>query len=242
MSRTSTLGRERSRARSNALQPLLSSHRLPEYVEDADDDEDGLGIRSVEYYERDAVRYIVCMLAAACTCGLVLLVMRWSPVLALKCTHRRAARRAAAKVLVHSTDGLQTVVDMCAQCSAAHDLDLLLPRSFTFRNVRYFEREAEDRFAPLAYKAHQTYSSLLSSSKRGLSATELGLRRALFGANLAEVAIKSHLQLLLDEVLHPFYIFQVWSVVVWYLEPYILYATTIAGMGLSMSSISLLVA
>ena len=74
----------------------------------------------------------------------------------------------------------------------------------------------------------QTYSSLLKGSTQGLSASEVAIRRGLFGQNLAEVPVKSHGQLLLDEVLHPFYIFQIWSVVVWYLEPYILYASTIA--------------
>jgi len=185
------------------------------------------GDRSLEYYRWDAVRYSVSMLGSVVTCGFLLLVFRWAPVLALRWTHRRSGRAGATKVLVYSTDGQYTVEDI-RTAEAAPGSDMMLPRCFYFRNLRYFEREQEDSFTPMAYKAAQPYSSLLRASRQGLSQPEANLRRGLFGSNLAQVPVKSHLQLLLDEVLHPFYIFQVWSVVVWYLEPYILYATTIA--------------
>lgn len=183
--------------------------------------------RSVEYYRWDCLRYCISMLGSIFTCGFLLLVFRWSPIWALQCTHRASNRKSASKVVIHSTDGQQTVVPI-HKPEIAPGGDIVLPRCFYFRNLRYFEREPHGCFTPMGYKAGQTYAALLKSSRQGLSKTEVQIRRGLFGKNLAEVPVKSHFQLLLDEVLHPFYIFQVWSVVVWYLEPYILYATTIA--------------
>jgi cation-transporting ATPase 13A2 len=212
-------------------QPLLDSHRLPECAHDADDDQDGLGIRSLEFYKWDVMRYSLSTLGAILTCGLLLLVFRWAPTLALRWTHRKTHRKAANKVLVCSTDGRYQVVDLC-KAHVVEDCDMALPRSFYFRNLRYFERDHLESFKPLAFKEAQTYSALIKNARQGLSLNEVTIRRGLFGPNLAEVPVKSHLQLLLDEVLHPFYVFQVWSVVVWYLEPYILYATTIAGVSL----------
>jgi len=208
-------------------EPLIDSQNLPDCVQDADDDQDGLGIRSVEFYQWDCMRYCLSMMGSVLTCGFLLLVFRWSPILALQWKHRRCHRKVASKVLVHSTDSQYTVVDIC-KATAAAGADMLLPRCFYFRNLRYFERDCTDSFTPMAFKSAQTYWSLLKVSTEGLSLSEVSIRRGLFGQNLAEVPVKSHVQLLLDEVLHPFYIFQVWSVVVWYLEPYILYATTIA--------------
>ena len=225
------------------LQPLLQCEdRFPDCVHDADDDEDGLGISALEFYEWDRLRYVLSMLGAMLTAGLLLLVFRWLPVLALRATHRRSHSRAAQRVLVHSTDGQSTVVEICPE----EDLGdagwgLLLPRSFYFRNLRYFERpHVRCGFAPMAFKACQPYCALLQSSRVGLSPGHLHLRRGLLGKNLAEVPVKSHVHLLLDEVLHPFYIFQVWSVIVWYLEPYILYAMTIAGISLLSAAFSLI--
>ena len=51
--------------------------------------------------------------------------------------------------------------------------------------------------------------------------------RHIYGPNLISIPLPGPLQLLLDEVLHPFYMFQLFSVVLWYVEVYATYATAI---------------
>ncbi|EFC43379.1 predicted protein, partial [Naegleria gruberi] len=58
----------------------------------------------------------------------------------------------------------------------------------------------------------------------------------LFGSNSIKTEVRNIISLLLDEVLHPFYIFQVASVCVWLSENYYVYAVAIAVMS-SISSI-----
>ena len=55
-------------------------------------------------------------------------------------------------------------------------------------------------------------------------------RRAVYGRNVIHVPVTSVLKLLVLEVLNPFYIFQVFSIIVWILIFYYFYATAIAIM------------
>ena len=52
-------------------------------------------------------------------------------------------------------------------------------------------------------------------------------RRNLFGENSIEIEVKSYLKLFIEEVLNPFYIFQIFSVVLWLCDDYWSYATAI---------------
>ncbi|KAI6157586.1 hypothetical protein BKA82DRAFT_4058956 [Pisolithus tinctorius] len=53
-------------------------------------------------------------------------------------------------------------------------------------------------------------------------------RLTLFGTNLIDIEGKSTLSLLVDEVIHPFYVFQVASIILWSLDDYYYYAFCIA--------------
>ncbi|KFQ63190.1 putative cation-transporting ATPase 13A2, partial [Pelecanus crispus] len=52
-------------------------------------------------------------------------------------------------------------------------------------------------------------------------------RRKIYGPNLIEVPVKSYVRLLVEEVLNPFYIFQVFSIVLWISDAYYYYAACI---------------
>ncbi|KAL8278174.1 hypothetical protein RQP46_009347 [Phenoliferia psychrophenolica] len=68
----------------------------------------------------------------------------------------------------------------------------------------------------------------IPSLRRGLSDADAVLRTTLFGQNVIEVASRSVGALLVDEVLHPFYIFQILSIVLWSFDNYYYYAFAIA--------------
>lgn len=62
---------------------------------------------------------------------------------------------------------------------------------------------------------------------RGLSWDAEKDRSMLFGPNVIDIKSRSSFQLLVDEVLHPFYIFQIASVLLWSLDNYYYYAICI---------------
>ncbi|XP_077998029.1 polyamine-transporting ATPase 13A3-like [Glandiceps talaboti] len=61
----------------------------------------------------------------------------------------------------------------------------------------------------------------------GFSSSDQEKRLAIYGKNCIDVEVKSYAKLLFSEVLNPFYIFQIWSVILWMAEEYYYYATCI---------------
>ncbi|GAA5848800.1 hypothetical protein JCM8547_006349 [Rhodosporidiobolus lusitaniae] len=68
----------------------------------------------------------------------------------------------------------------------------------------------------------------ISTSSSSSNGADLSLRTTLFGSNAIEIEAKSIGALLMDEVLHPFYIFQIFSIVLWSIDDYYYYAFAIA--------------
>ncbi|THH29198.1 hypothetical protein EUX98_g5000 [Antrodiella citrinella] len=66
------------------------------------------------------------------------------------------------------------------------------------------------------------------SVQEGLSQTTKAQRLALFGDNVIDIEGKSTMSLLIDEVIHPFYVFQIASIILWSLDDYYYYAFCIA--------------
>ncbi|KDR75783.1 hypothetical protein GALMADRAFT_97655 [Galerina marginata CBS 339.88] len=69
----------------------------------------------------------------------------------------------------------------------------------------------------------------------GVASAQLGIdeeiseqRRLLFGKNEIDIEGKSTVSLLVDEIIHPFYVFQIASIVLWSLDDYYYYAFCIA--------------
>eukprot|EP01097_Dermamoeba_algensis_P006163 TRINITY_DN3878_c0_g1_i2.p1 TRINITY_DN3878_c0_g1~~TRINITY_DN3878_c0_g1_i2.p1 ORF type:complete len:959 (-),score=239.16 TRINITY_DN3878_c0_g1_i2:217-3093(-) len=66
----------------------------------------------------------------------------------------------------------------------------------------------------------------------GLDEEVLEERTLLFGPNLIDIKIKSIPELLISEVIHPFYLFQVASCIFWYIDEYNYYASLILFMAI----------
>ncbi|GMK53976.1 hypothetical protein CspeluHIS016_0105620 [Cutaneotrichosporon spelunceum] len=75
----------------------------------------------------------------------------------------------------------------------------------------------------------------------GLDTQTREQRRTLMGENNIDIASKSVISLLMDEVLHPFYVFQIASIILWSLDNYYYYAFAIALISVS-SILSTLIA
>ncbi|CDK29706.1 unnamed protein product [Kuraishia capsulata CBS 1993] len=105
------------------------------------------------------------------------------------------------------------------------DSDPLIPVliSFEYRYMKLYYSPVEDMFKVSSNWIDERWCDL-ESSKGGLSEDFYKLRRTIFGENVINIRDKSNSQLLLDEVLHPFYVFQVFSIVLWLLDDYYYYA------------------
>jgi len=68
--------------------------------------------------------------------------------------------------------------------------------------------------------------------QRGISARDQYLRRAVYGPNLIDVPLQTIWSLIYTEVLNPFYVFEIFSFILWYLDDYLSYASAIFVMSL----------
>ena len=96
----------------------------------------------------------------------------------------------------------------------------------SYRYLRFFYSPVEDIFRTNStwYDSHWTN---LKSIKEGISQSTQEQRIHNFGENNIEIEEKSIMLLLTDEVLHPFYVFQVFSVFLWLADDYFYYASCI---------------
>uniref|UniRef100_A0A8C0ES54 ATPase cation transporting 13A2 n=1 Tax=Bubo bubo TaxID=30461 RepID=A0A8C0ES54_BUBBB len=100
-------------------------------------------------------------------------------------------------------------------------------RYYLFEGMRYIWIERRQAFCKVRYffcpPMPQQTPPHLSAAYLGPSAPP----KMIYGPNLIEVPVKSYARLLVEEVLNPFYIFQVFSIVLWVCDAYYYYAACI---------------
>ncbi|CAI5791593.1 probable cation-transporting ATPase 13A3 isoform X1 [Podarcis lilfordi] len=106
-------------------------------------------------------------------------------------------------------------------------------RFFVHQNSRYLWSPESQSFQRLrAFDVGLSCSSLHTLHGAGLPRSTQDYRRLFYGANQIDVQVPSLPKLLIKEVLNPFYIFQAFSMVLWSLDNYYLYASAILFMSL----------
>ncbi|KAI0351056.1 Ca-transporting ATPase [Trametes cingulata] len=183
------------------------------------------------------------------TCGILALLGRWFPRLWLRWVTRERAfvhmhhgfvvvETAYRDIALFELRRIRYPYPITTVFSTAPDPSQLLP---TARGSRS-EGDSLDTLTYIDYRynrfALDPRTGLFSmirdwrdTSWAGLGSVQNGLRKdvhtqrmTLFGPNLIDIEGKSTLSLLIDEVIHPFYVFQIASIILWSLDDYYYYA------------------
>ncbi|RKF63313.1 putative cation-transporting ATPase [Erysiphe neolycopersici] len=99
-------------------------------------------------------------------------------------------------------------------------------RILDYRYIRLLYHPLKDKFVLSSNWKDPRWIDV-TSIRAGIDGDEKDNRGLIFGKNCIDIEQKNLLQLLTDEVLHPFYIFQVASLVLWCLDDYFYYAVCI---------------
>ncbi|XP_062363430.1 polyamine-transporting ATPase 13A2 isoform X13 [Cinclus cinclus] len=131
-------------------------------------------------------------------------------------------RRSSVAITVPDEDESRDTVQL-------HDKDeqKSILRYYLFQGMRYVWLERQQAFCRVSVLDEGWTCAELHLSRAGLHQQEHSARRKIYGPNLIEVPVKSYARLLVEEVLNPFYMFQVLSMVLWVCDAYYYYAACI---------------
>uniref|UniRef100_A0A5F8HHD5 Polyamine-transporting ATPase 13A3 n=1 Tax=Monodelphis domestica TaxID=13616 RepID=A0A5F8HHD5_MONDO len=178
-----------------------------------------------------------------CTGGFLLLLLYWMPEWRVKATCFRAALRDCEVVLLRTTDEFR--IWFCAKvrflCLENHSFSS--PKTGTNKmsngHAAYFpedlpeedQRDWPRRWAvlPVLQIRYFTHHSVRYFWNDALQTFDV-LKKLMYGMNEIAVKVPSVLKLLVKEVLNPFYVFQLFSVILWSTDEYYYYALAIVVM------------
>jgi len=102
-------------------------------------------------------------------------------------------------------------------------------RMFLFRHHRFFlhPNARPARFVKQVAMTHDEAGSLVELMQKGLTVSGHAEKQRRGGINQVQIIVPSYPALLLKEVFHPFFIFQIYSVILWIFEEYYWFALCI---------------
>ena len=99
-----------------------------------------------------------------------------------------------------------------------------------YRYLPYAFDPEEFSISPIRFTYGLTCAKFIDSHNKCFETmNEVKNQRKIYGKCQIEVPMKSVLRIFIDELLNPFYMFQVFSTILWYWDGYIYYASVILG-------------
>ncbi|KAI0459760.1 hypothetical protein F5B21DRAFT_511042 [Xylaria acuta] len=192
------------------------------------------------------VGYLAYILLCLLTLGLAYLLLRWLPRWQVKLIGEPCPIRECQWVVLENQWGEMVILNvkrqpyerplstvfgapekMFAQL-LEDDGDPIMNelQTLDYRYVRFFFHPLKDKFLVCNGWKDPSWTSV-RILRTGIDGDEKDERERVFGANMIDIEQKSIPQLLVDEVFHPFYVFQIGSLILWSLDQYYYYAICI---------------
>lgn len=206
-------------------------------------------------YCRCWLRTSLCWAFIILTLGALRLLLHWYPQWLLTATHRPCSLGKAAKLLIvdryqnkhksYFVKNIETfnLADKSNQGADVPTLastrvwlddgttrDVSRVRWVRIKRLRYLWDDKSQRFCRLAGLDGVDAADIHAIAHAPLSAAQQATRRLLYGLNDMEIRVQSVLALVLLELLNPFYVFQIFSLAVWFSEKYYYYTIAIVVM------------
>ncbi|XP_052660648.1 probable cation-transporting ATPase 13A4 isoform X3 [Harpia harpyja] len=207
-------------------------------------------------YKTQGCRKALCIAGYILSCGALLLLFYWKPEWDVWANCIRCSLEEADIVLLRTTDEFRiysrktvTWISMSALIKSRLDYPAtaeedsvfskaimkpsLQVKSIQVQRIRYVWNIYAKQFQKVgALEDHHTCSAIHAKFGSGLTCNERNVRKVICGPNTIDVPVIPVWKLLIKEVLNPFYVFQLFSVCLWFAEDYMEYATAIIIMSL----------
>ncbi|KAF2841422.1 hypothetical protein M501DRAFT_1000630 [Patellaria atrata CBS 101060] len=192
------------------------------------------------------IGYAIYLFLCVSTFGLGWLLMRWLPCWKVHIIGNPTALSSCDWVVIENQWGeisvqnvktqeygrsMSTVFGEDEKSSFRHysdDYDPVIDtlRSLDYRYIRFLFHDTKDRFVLGNTWKDPSWTDVISI-RAGLDSEAKDYRERVFGKNIIDLEEKSVSQLLVDEAFHPFYVFQIASLILWSVDEYYYYAACI---------------
>ncbi|XP_064241762.1 probable cation-transporting ATPase 13A4 [Passer domesticus] len=206
-------------------------------------------------YKTQGCRRALCIAGYILSCGVLRLLFYWKPEWDVWINCIRCTLEEADVVLLRTTDDFRTYsrktvtwISVSAFIKSRSDYPApeedsifskaimkpsLLVKTIQVQKIRYVWNVYAKQFQKVGVlEDHYTCSAIHDKFGSGLTCNEQNLRRVICGPNAIDVPVIPIWKLLIKEVLNPFYVFQLFSVCLWFAEEYMEYAIAIIFMSL----------
>uniref|UniRef100_A0A8C5XAN3 Cation-transporting ATPase n=1 Tax=Malurus cyaneus samueli TaxID=2593467 RepID=A0A8C5XAN3_9PASS len=196
-------------------------------------------------YKTQGCRKALCIAGYILSCGALRLLFYWKPEWDVWVNCIQCSLEEADIVLLRTTDDFRiysrktvTWISVSAFIKSRSDYpaeeDSIFSKAIMKPNL-FFVKNVLRKRLPFYFRIledHHTCSAIHDKFGSGLTCNEQNVRRVICGPNTIDVPVIPIWKLLIKEVLNPFYVFQLFSVCLWFSEDYMEYASAIIIMSL----------
>jgi len=192
-------------------------------IESPENVEMGGKIDSIRVCSTPAWKAILRYISYVCSGFIIFLLQLWMPKFSVAITVSDSDLDKADSIVVYGADDNIEVVPLIEEVTSTKTLKV-----FYYRLFKYYFDDRQHVFKPCQFKIESlTYSEIHEKYGQGLESDNVKDNGIFFGRNMTDIPKKSCLTLMVEEVLSPFYVFQVYSIIIWALDDYVLYAVII---------------
>ena len=204
--------------------------------------EDHNKIEKIIPVSKNFFKFILLIFTAIITGSLIFFFIYWFPKLKFIFMYSIVPIEQAQKVAIYGTDGeiyfvdleKPTLPDLEKQQSFLYtNYTVNIPRGaafvifFTFKKFKYVFDPLEINFVSLKMQLDTTNELIITECAQGLTMDEQRHQSIIFGECDLDIEVKSFFKLLMEEFADPFYLFQVFSIILWMNNQYEYYASII---------------
>ncbi|XP_012941516.2 probable cation-transporting ATPase 13A3 [Aplysia californica] len=226
-----------------AVSPNIEMRAGRQYVNPGSEDQ-----MEIQGYRLHRLKQVVTWFGYLVTLGLLRLLYYWLPHLLLWSSYSRCSLWQAERVLLKDQYRQKFVSNIHTSTKDGTGVKIVKPKSsmfkkvphvyshpetdstilkyFNCKKVKYIWDPESGTFSPL-HGLDQGYHLSFFHNTTPLSIREQQKRHVLYGPNAIPVHVTPIIVLLFKQALSPFYIFQLFSVCVWYSDQYEIYASAI---------------
>ena len=191
-------------------------------------------------YHRNKFRTALYFISCVLTGGLLWIILRWFPGKRARFTHDACALEEAEIIILYTCDTKQSYVEDIIEvdCNDISSKTLLVNwetnvakngkyRYFEHLFLRYCIESNDQVFEISGHDRLLNKTDIANFAQQGVSADAMVFRHTFHGTNIIDVPVRSFLVYALQEAANPFYIFQVFSFTIWFIEEYVYYPAVI---------------